>query len=138
MKLCKYCDEEKPLDGFYNNKKAPDGKASRCKECNKAYCKDWHANNREKSRATAKKSYDKNSHKWRLATYNLTEEEFDSLVESQDGKCAICKQDRELHIDHCHNLGNVRGLLCLQCNTALGLFDDDVERLKIAIEYLLK
>lgn len=89
----------------------------------------YNANNREKIRA----SYIKRK-------YGMTLEEWDALFEEQCGGCAICKQPLEavkkLVIDHCHNSSKVRGLLCSNCNTGLGLFKDNPESLQAAIEYL--
>lgn len=78
----------------------------------------------------------------RFRTYGITKEQFDKLFESQCGKCAICGYstigDHKFFpmIDHCHETGKVRGILCANCNQALGKFKDDIERLKSAIEYL--
>lgn len=61
------------------------------------------------------------------------------MLERQGGVCAICKEkpkNGRLAIDHLHGTDKVRGLLCSPCNTALGLFKDDPERLAAAIEYL--
>lgn len=74
----------------------------------------------------------------RAQRYGLTLEQFNSMVEAQAGRCAICHEGRELVIDHCHSSGAVRGLLCVSCNTAIGLLSDDVERLRSSIEYLEK
>lgn len=74
--------------------------------------------------------------------YGLTVETFDALVERQSGCCAICRilftdiDARHLHVDHNHKTGAVRGLLCHGCNTAIGLFNDDPERLEAALRYL--
>ncbi len=74
--------------------------------------------------------------------YNITLEEYESLLAAQDGVCSICKTPPTnehhgvLHVDHCHTGGQNRGLLCHRCNTALGLFKDDPERLTAAIAYL--
>lgn len=58
----------------------------------------------------------------------------------QEGRCAICGRDlkpgRGTHVDHCHRTGAVRGLLCSKCNPALGLFEDNVDALIRAAEYL--
>ena len=55
-----------------------------------------------------------------------------------DGHCHICCSpvERDCHIDHCHDTGKVRGLLCATCNKGLGLFKDSVPNLKAAINYL--
>lgn len=67
------------------------------------------------------------------------------LFEQQEGKCAICGEEgfkmrdthkSSLNLDHCHTTGKVRGLLCHNCNRALGLFSDNTERLVSAIKYL--
>lgn len=78
-------------------------------------------------------------------TYNLCLEEYDRMFEDQDHRCAICgeegfkinaKAERLLCVDHCHATNKVRGLLCHNCNRALGLFQDKKENLKAAIKYL--
>lgn len=77
----------------------------------------------------------------------ITPEDYFKMLEEQDNKCGICgleetckdpKHDRvrRLSIDHCHRTGNVRGLLCHSCNTAIGKFKDDIELLHKAIRYI--
>lgn len=70
--------------------------------------------------------------------YGITKEDFSALLEKQNNLCAICfiKPDTRLHIDHCHQTGKVRGLLCGNCNRALGLLKDNTIFLSKAIEYL--
>ena len=80
------------------------------------------------------------------ATYNITAEDFESMLEAQGGVCAICEQEdprfREdgtrypLSVDHDHASSQVRLLLCGACNAGLGLFQDDPELLLRAAEYL--
>ena len=76
----------------------------------------------------------------RQKRYNLTKEEV-KLLMSKD-KCQICsyqfKEDKEKHIDHCHDTKFVRGVLCSKCNLGLGHFKDSELRLKSAIAYLRK
>ena len=72
----------------------------------------------------------------RLARYGLTPEAYRELHNQQGGVCAICQQAKPLHIDHSHDTGNVRGLLCSHCNTALGFMADSTARLHRAIDYL--
>lgn len=67
--------------------------------------------------------------------YGITVEERDAILEKQGGVCAIC-EGNATDVDHCHITGAVRGVLCRQCNTALGLFKDDTTRLLRAVEYL--
>lgn len=78
------------------------------------------------------------------ARHKLTGEEYRRLFEAQDGRCALCGRDyfgwgggrRPLVVDHCHETGKVRGLLCGSCNTALGRFGDNPARLRQAADYL--
>ena len=69
--------------------------------------------------------------------YGITPEHFATLIEQQENRCAICRTipDR-FHLDHDHRTEIVRGLLCGQCNRALGLFGDDPQVLAAAIDYL--
>ncbi len=69
----------------------------------------------------------------------LTEKKYNAMLERQAGVCAICAEKPKggrLAVDHIHGTETVRGLLCGRCNTALGLFKDDPERLAVAIKYL--
>jgi Recombination endonuclease VII len=74
--------------------------------------------------------------------YGISAAEFDELIQSQGGGCAICRSpvgdgiDRPLYVDHCHKSGRVRGLLCSSCNFGIGKFRDDVALLARAIDYL--
>lgn len=79
---------------------------------------------------------------YRLKQFGLTIEQYDALLEEQDDRCAICVSpypgQRNWHVDHDHNIGKVRGLLCSACNTGLGHFQDDPARMRAAIAYLEK
>jgi hypothetical protein len=87
---------------------------------------------------------DKEAYKWRVIknVYNITKEEFFDLLESQDNKCALCckpfttLKQNDLHIDHCHETGKIRGLLCMQCNVGLGMLGDNEEGLTKAMKYI--
>lgn len=72
------------------------------------------------------------------AYYGISPEEYNALLQKQSGRCAICEQPpkKTLHVDHCHETGRVRGLLCHFCNIGLGHFGEDIERMKRAIRYL--
>jgi hypothetical protein len=82
-----------------------------------------------------------------LQKHNLSLNDYLIMLKEQNGLCFICKKQetrkhgnsgktKDLSVDHCHTNGNVRGLLCGSCNTGLGLFNDDPNLLKAAIEYL--
>jgi hypothetical protein len=68
----------------------------------------------------------------------LTVQQYRALLKEADGSCAICQQKTDLHLDHCHYSGKLRGLLCVRCNTALGNFDDSPAILQSALAYVLK
>lgn len=155
-KECATCKRRLPLDAYYRRATAPDGLMYRCKDCcrdayNQRYKDD--PNFREQRRRHHRTQYEKNTEKRRsdrdrgLRRYGLTAAEFDALVEAQRGVCAICggppyegrldSRKRRLAVDHHHETGVVRGLLCDPCNTGLGMFKDDPKRLESAIQYLI-
>lgn len=76
----------------------------------------------------------------RLAKYGITDQEFQAMLLAQSNRCAICqnvfKTSKSTHVDHCHNTGRVRGLLCHDCNTGIGKLRDSVDLLQRAIDYL--
>jgi hypothetical protein len=83
----------------------------------------------------------KNNHAWRIfREYGVTREDYNRVLEEQDFSCKICRKKTEqetLHVDHDHTTMKFRGLLCGNCNRAIGLFKDDPALLHAAIAYLL-
>lgn len=71
-------------------------------------------------------------------TYNVSIEEIEVLIRDQAGRCRICGQARPLCIDHDHETGRVRGLLCQPCNHGVGNFRDDPALLAAAADYLAR
>jgi len=73
------------------------------------------------------------------AKYGMSIEEYDVLLRAQNGRCKICRTGdvRMLSVDHCHDTGTIRGLLCLKCNSGLGMFNDDPALLRKATQYLV-
>jgi hypothetical protein len=97
------------------------------REAKIAYVKKWQRDNPNKLKQYALK---------RL--YGLTPEQYQAMLEAQGGTCAICdEQMRRPHIDHDHQTGQVRALLCARCNTGLALLEDPARR-AAAEEYLSK
>jgi hypothetical protein len=71
--------------------------------------------------------------------YGLTIDQYRVLLDRQGGKCAICggnENGRRFAVDHCHDTGRIRGLLCMKCNTGIGKLRDSVDLLRKAIAYL--
>lgn len=129
-KICTKCGSEKGLGEFYFVKSR--GRyQSQCKSCDRAASEERH-----KRLYAHQDEYLKNK---RLKTrYGISLEEFNSLLESQEGKCKICKDELDGAgvLDHCHGTLKVRGILCRTCNAGLGQFKDSIEILRKAVEYL--
>ena len=120
-KKCTKCNLIKEFTEFGLKKSSKSGLESRCKSC------------RAKVERTHK--------------YNITENEIEQLAAKQQHCCAICNKPetslnnkrtivQNLAIDHCHKTGKVRGLLCSNCNIAIGKFKEDIDLLNSAIKYL--
>ena len=113
-KKCSKCGKVKPLDKFYKDKKGKNGLASHCKSCDLL--------------------------KQMKKRYGITIDQYEMMLKRQHYGCKICGQQcptgKRLAVDHCHHTGMICGLLCSSCNTALGSFNDDVNRLNLAAQYL--
>lgn len=96
--------------------------------------------NRKQNALTPEEKKEKNILYQAKFKYNLTETEYKNLMNSNDGTCDICenkfKSKNDKHIDHCHNSGKIRGILCNTCNQGLGYFKDSLPLLNNAINYL--
>ena len=141
MKKCTKCLEIKELNKFAKDKNSVSGKYSSCRECEYNYralrkSKDkqkqlnWYAENKEHAK-----------NKNLIRRYGITLEDYNKIFAKQNGKCKICDIHQSefkiaLSVDHCHKTGNIRGLLCRDCNTSLGKFKDDPDVLRTAADYL--
>lgn len=122
MKMCVKCKQIKQFDEFTKctaNKK--DGYHLWCKVCSRAYIED----NKEARRSAVLKAY-----------YGITKEDYEKLIQEQNGKCLGCGKTERLGIDHCHITRQVRGLLCFHCNSILGMANDSESVLKNLLQYL--
>lgn len=75
--------------------------------------------------------------------YGIDNATFENMLKSQKYKCVIChkkynKKGKMFHVDHCHKTEKVRGILCTNCNTGIGMLKDNVEIMKRGISYLVK
>lgn len=135
LKTCSQCKETKLLTLFSRNKNSKDGRKSICKSCQSDYNKKWTSLNKEKK-------YERSKWWQKETKYGITKEKYQQLLLDQDNKCAICGTVSEennhghLYVDHDHLTKKVRGLLCRACNSALGLFRDNIEILEKAKQYL--
>lgn len=106
--------------------------------------KEWRLNNADRKRENGKRYYEKTKDKFRAIdlkrNYGMTVEQYDSMLKAQNGVCAICfgvnKNGKRLAVDHDHNTGKVRELLCASCNLVIGHCRESAENLERAISYL--
>lgn len=129
-KTCKKCMNEKPIECFSTHNGIPNARP-RCREC----CS-------KEKRIERRKNPEKHlSYKYKNK-FGLTIEDFKILLCRQGNKCAICNRDHQYYkkfcIDHDHETGMIRGILCWNCNVGLGHFKDSTENLKGALRYLSK
>lgn len=124
--VCTTCKQPKPRDRYHVSKTKLNGLQSRCKDCKSEHGSDY------KKRG---------GRSWYLrSTYGITPQTYAEMLFLQGGVCKICSgvnpSGKELCVDHDHKTGAVRGLLCSNCNTAIGLLREDPELLARAAEYL--
>jgi hypothetical protein len=131
LKTCKVCNVEKNISDFYTGRKD-------CKDCKNAAARQWRKDNPENTEKHLARMRERSKER----RYGITQEEFDQMLIRQNNKCKICsgnfKSSKDTHIDHCHNTNKVRGLLCNNCNMALGQFMDNTDIMDNAIKYLQK
>lgn len=167
MKTCTSCAESKALDEFYTSASGrPKGKCKACTlERQRQRRKDdpvganaasraWQGRNPERVKERRRTYYRADPAAQRERTrraqykrqYGITIEQFDLMLSAQDDKCAICeitsaeyldRTQRLFAVDHDHETGQVRGLLCNPCNTALGLLRDSPSLVQRAANYLI-
>lgn len=131
--VCRTCAELKPISAYYRAPANKTGYNYECKVCVLEY--------QAMARRRFKEKYPNRMRELRLRSqYGLEIGGYDRLFEEQNGVCAICYRPptpgRPLSVDHCHDTGMVRGLLCTKCNTGLGIFADSAEVVAGALEYL--
>lgn len=115
-KWCSDCKGYQSINDFHQNRRNSDNLSHICKTC---------ASIRDKGRDHYQK------------TYGISRTEYDALVEDQRGLCASCGDPLvRPHLDHCHDTGRVRGVLCHHCNVALGMLKDDPKRVQLLLEYI--
>ena len=140
-KTCRICKDNKPVNEFHRLKK---WYASYCKLCQANFAKVWRKDNAEaikEKKAVAYKNMPSmvkfNNHL--KQRYGIDVDYYLDMLSKQNGLCKICgglSNRKRLSVDHCHETGRVRGLLCERCNSFIGRVKDDVSILKSAIDYL--
>lgn len=122
MKHCYKCGEWKYESEFYKNRSKPSGLSDACKNCAKKTTKNWYWEDIDRSKLSNKKASLKRN-------YDLSLEDYNIMFNEHDNVCAICggtnKSGRPLCIDHDHETGKIRGLLCINCNKNLGVLENE-------------
>ena len=161
-KVCISCGKEFPAttEFFHKHTSTKDKLQAECRQCRNIKSREYYHNNIDKYRENGKKWRKENPEKYKKAReaykeryheyklqwkYKISKKDFNLLFESQNGVCAICgkpetrKQKgvlKRLSVDHDHETGEIRGLVCHRCNTLLGMAEDNIEILENAILYL--
>ena len=136
---------------------------SRCNKCRSKDTVNYNRRNKEKAKERFKRWKDNNPEKYKLSNkrhyqswknlnpekkkkrkknatlkkrYGITLEQYNNLLEEQNKKCFLCKNEKKLVLDHDHASGKIRKFLCDGCNKGLGFFKDDIDCLLAAVNYL--
>lgn len=147
-KACNKCLLVKAAELFFRDQAMSDGRSSICKDCKREDVYAWREKNKDKYNADmraynktvpAEKRYGAEIKR----KYGCTLEQYNAMLVSQEGKCAICdklhnpaEKKGRLFVDHCHKTGKVRALLCGACNSMLGYANDDTRVLLEAVAYI--
>jgi len=130
-KICSRCSIEKKKSSFVKRSNRKSGIQSYCKSCH---------NKRRRDNYCTKSKREEDLKK----TYGISHSDYLNMLSNQNGGCAICNTDnpskskRKKHfcVDHCHDTGKIRGLLCDSCNRGIGLLKDNPDILMNAFKYL--
>jgi hypothetical protein len=124
-KYCARCAEIKPKGEFGSNRASKDGLTTYCKPCHAVV-----------TRENKIKKYGSERNYLLQYRYGITEDDFERMLAQQGGLCAICRAVPGTFVDHSHQTGQVRGVLCFNCNNGLGHFGDNLVLLELAALYL--
>lgn len=136
-RVCKTCSVEKSFDDFPKKKVYKDGIRPHCIECYREYqVKSFHKHKHKRPY-----NYEIDKDKKLQKSFGISYVEYLTMLEAQGGCCAICGTNstgkrKAFAVDHCHDTGKIRGLLCSNCNTGIGNLRDNIGLLERAIEYL--
>ena len=122
---CSKCGEKKVPEEFSRSSKSSFGRVSSCKACQSLDYKVKHIAYKKRGREG-----------YLRRNYGITTSEFEKLVELSGEMCGCCGDRTKLYVDHCHDTGNIRGLLCQKCNSAIGLLGDRLQGVQGALNYL--
>ena len=127
LKTCSKCLENKDVSAFEKDPRVKSGLKASCRTCTNLARKKYYHTDEYRNR--------------HLKKFGITTEDYNQMMKEQDYKCACCgkteqENKKRLAVDHCHRTGQVRKLLCHNCNIALGLVNDDESILISLLSYL--
>lgn len=151
-KRCGRCQQTLPATEFYQHKQTPSGLYGWCRTCarNDAHRRYRDPVDGERIRARNRR-YSKTNRRQILERHRervtgVSPQRYKELLQQCGGLCAICREPeryrlpnghvRNLAVDHNHKTGTIRGLLCADCNRAIGIFRDSPALLRAAADYL--
>jgi hypothetical protein len=141
-KRCPRCGQVQPVTNFLVCLSRKSGRDAYCRSCRREISAEWARANRGKVSQYSRKWKEKNKLAARLTRHRIDVDGYMALLDEQGGCCAICGTEPadpySLHVDHDHRTGEVRGLLCVGCNSGLGKLGDTEEGLLRALDYLRK
>jgi hypothetical protein len=126
QKWCPDCGAIKSLEDFCRNKNTSNGRATYCKACHNA-----------RAREVRERLYGGGREYHLRRRYGIGQADVDRMLAEQGGVCACCDKPDPEHVDHDHATGEVRGMLCFNCNQALGNVRDNMHTLGRLRDYLL-
>lgn len=140
-RTCTTCKIAKPVEAFRFENKAKGRRKARCGDCENARMRADRLVNGEQRRASDRAAYHRRAHEIYLVTlkrkFELNDEQAEWVAAAH--VCDLCGSDRgerKLVVDHCHDTGANRGVLCSNCNVALGQFKNDPALMRRAAEYI--
>jgi nitrate/TMAO reductase-like tetraheme cytochrome c subunit len=146
-KICSNCKENKPFSEFYKDRKKASGIRAKCKVCCAYDTMNWRVKNRSRYNNYAAAWRAKNPERQHATDikrhYGLSIDQYNEMLIAQSNKCKICSKLHDvntkrgrLYVDHDHDTGKIRGLLCGACNSGIGYLNHDIDLLYMAINYL--
>lgn len=138
VKICTRCKTEHPATYFYKG-------MYECKDCSRERHKKWRADNRERHNELCRNWHRADPIRSRThelkKKFGITHDDYLKMLKDQGGKCLICGNESagdraHFSVDHNHNTGKIRGLLCTKCNRGLGCFNDSLVLMRKAVRYL--
>lgn len=135
VKECTECGTVKILTAFQKNKRIKSGYGSKCKDCVNKYKREYLSSNPEKKTKGLRNAAT-------LSKYGISKSTYYEIMNQAGDTCPTCKNKFTVEkrrckcLDHCHNTGKIRGVICNMCNTALGRVEDNTDTLTNLINWI--